>query len=177
MEGSIRLMDNCVDPWIFIGDFNAVLGAHEQRGGSLPQKLSCEDYISWTESNSAVHIDTKGAPFTWSNGRIMAFTERRLDRTIVNQHCLSFFSSLSCLTLTRNQCDYSPILLSLEKGLKMKHSPFKFFNMWSEHPDCERLVKETWLKPVIGFLMYILVLKLKLLKVELKVWNKQSLVM
>ena len=31
-------------PWIFIGDFNAVLGAHEKRGRRPPPNLSCADF-------------------------------------------------------------------------------------------------------------------------------------
>lgn len=31
-------------PWCYIGDFNTVIDAHEQRGRTLPSKVSCEDF-------------------------------------------------------------------------------------------------------------------------------------
>jgi hypothetical protein len=32
-------------PWMFMGDFNAVLGAHQKRGRCPPPPLSCEDFF------------------------------------------------------------------------------------------------------------------------------------
>lgn len=52
-------------------------------------------------------------------------------------------------------------------------STFKYFNMWSQHPYCKRLVEEVWNRPFLGFPMAILSQKLKALKKELKVWNKE----
>lgn len=37
------LQHNNVGHWCFIGDFNAVLGAHEKRGGNLPLQVSYDD--------------------------------------------------------------------------------------------------------------------------------------
>lgn len=96
-----------------------------------------------------------------------------LDRAIVNDECMSFFSSVSCMTLPRSQPDHFPIILSLSKGVKSKPSPFKFFSMWNEHSDYARLVKEVWSKQVIGCPMSIFMKKLKMLKSELKLWNKE----
>lgn len=45
--------------------------------------------------------------------------------------------------------------------------------MWTEHSDCIRVIRETWAKPVNGCPMVVLSNKLKCLKSELKVWNKQ----
>jgi hypothetical protein len=35
-------------PWLFIDDFNAILGAHEKRGRRPPPSLSCEEFLNWT---------------------------------------------------------------------------------------------------------------------------------
>lgn len=44
--------------WLFIGDFNAVLGAHEKIGGCLPLKASCDDFSNWTNAGNFTHIRT-----------------------------------------------------------------------------------------------------------------------
>ncbi|KAG5046879.1 hypothetical protein JHK86_016285 [Glycine max] len=59
-------------PWIFLGDFNVVQGAHEKRGSLLPLKQSCEDLCNCTTSNGR-----KGSR------RI----DMRLDRIICNHQC------------------------------------------------------------------------------------------
>lgn len=82
--------------WIYIGDFNTVLGAHEKRGGNLPLKQSYEDFHAWTDLNRLTHVLTGGSPYTWSNGRAARFhTEMRLDRAIINEDC--FLSSTTFL--------------------------------------------------------------------------------
>jgi len=42
------MLINFLGPWVYIGDFNAVLGAHEKIGGYLPLKQSCEDFSNWS---------------------------------------------------------------------------------------------------------------------------------
>jgi hypothetical protein len=41
------LQQSYLVPWIFVGDFNAVLGAHEKRGTRLPASTSCNEFLSW----------------------------------------------------------------------------------------------------------------------------------
>jgi hypothetical protein len=46
--------------------------------------------------------------------------------------------------------------------------------MWTLHPDCDSLVKDSWNSEVVGCPMYILSSKLKNLKGKLKSWNKEK---
>ncbi|XP_068312485.1 uncharacterized protein [Pyrus communis] len=43
----LNIRSNTIVPWMAIGDFNAILGAHEQMGGHLPARTSCEDLLSF----------------------------------------------------------------------------------------------------------------------------------
>lgn len=54
------LQQNHPSPWGFLGDFNAVLGAHEKCGGRLPLMASCEDFRGWTDSCFLTHLVTRG---------------------------------------------------------------------------------------------------------------------
>jgi len=44
--------------------------------------------------------------------------------------------------------------------------------MWSKHSDCKSRIPDCWSISFVGFPMYILTIKLKLLKEKLKPWNK-----
>ncbi|XP_019465351.1 PREDICTED: uncharacterized protein LOC109363546 [Lupinus angustifolius] len=50
-------------------------------------------------------------------------------------------------------------------------SSFRFHKMWLKHPDCNKVIEESWRAKVYGCPMFILVTKLKRLKNVLKVWN------
>lgn len=103
-------------PWCFIGDFNAILGAHEKRGGRLPPIASCEEFRAWSDSCNLTHISTRGAAFTWFNMRgFNDHIELRLDRTICNDDWLAVWDSVACCTLPRIRSDHFPILLVLKK--------------------------------------------------------------
>jgi len=56
-------------PWLFVGDFNSILGAHEKLGGRIPLNIACTEFISWTNNNSLIHMATNGAHYTWTNNR------------------------------------------------------------------------------------------------------------
>lgn len=53
-------------------------------------------------------------------------------------------------------------------------SQFKFIQMWEICNDCKDIVAKSQETNVVGFPMFILDRKLKLLKDNLKVWNKSS---
>jgi len=73
-------------PWCLIGDFNIVLGSHEHCGSFSPARPPMIDFQSWTDINNLIHLPTRGAFFTWDNGRMgRRHTKRRLDRSICNK--------------------------------------------------------------------------------------------
>jgi hypothetical protein len=64
-----RLHYQFIGLWLFLGDFNAVLGAHEKRGKRMPPKNSCDDFLLWTSANQLSHLNTIGVHFTWAKDR------------------------------------------------------------------------------------------------------------
>jgi hypothetical protein len=162
-------------PWCFIGDYNVILGSHEHRGRTLPARMPMTEFQSWTDSFNLFHLPTKGAVFTWNNGRGGArHTEKRLDRAVCNQLWLDTCCVTDVTTLVKHKSDHFPLLLSFQTAANTIVSNFKFHKMWTRHPDCKDLVVSTWNTNVVGCPMYILSQKLKLLKSRLKVWNKES---
>jgi hypothetical protein len=79
------LQEQYIGPWLFLGDFNAVLGAHEKRGKRLPPRISCDDFLLWTNAHHLLHLNTIGVRFTWANSREgTKYVALRLDRSICN---------------------------------------------------------------------------------------------
>ncbi|RZC55482.1 hypothetical protein C5167_014343 [Papaver somniferum] len=90
---------NLPGPWCIIGDFNAVMGAHEKSSVPPPTKASCDDFLAFSETNDLHYLDTRGASYTWTSTRKgRHHTELRLERVICNkQWILSWDSSSAWL--------------------------------------------------------------------------------
>lgn len=139
------LQQNHPYPWCFVGDFNVVLGAHEYRGKGFPLQAASDEFRLWSESFALTHLLTRGAFYTWSIGRRgKNFTEKRLDRAVCNDGWLSFWTVVSCCTLTKSNSDHLPLLLDLRKEERSFPSSFKFMKMWASHQDCAKLIEDTW---------------------------------
>jgi len=168
------LIQNHPGPWMFIGDFNSILGAHEKVGGRIPLHIACSEFSSWSNMHSLTHLETSGAKFTWINKREGgAFIAQRLDRAIYNGDWIDYWSIINCNTLARTCSDHFLLLLTVHK-----HSPtdiiprFKFFKTWTTFDSCETIISEHWSASVQGTPMHILHYKLKSLKPKLQVWNR-----
>lgn len=118
-------------PWNFIGNFNTILGAYEHQGNYTPSRTPMQDFQTWIDTYDLLHLPTKGALFTWKNGREgRRFTQRRLDRSICNQDWLDVCSTTSCLTLIRLTSYHYPLLLEVKTTEVLFTSSFKFLKMW-----------------------------------------------
>ncbi|XP_062011846.1 uncharacterized protein LOC133728442 [Rosa rugosa] len=70
-------------PLLLVGDFNAILGAHEKTGGRMPTRVSCDDFQHMVDVCHLTQIDLKGSLFTWTNGRgVGSHIEMLLDRKL-----------------------------------------------------------------------------------------------
>jgi len=78
-----------------VGDFNAVLGAHQKRGRRLPPPISCTDFLTWTNANLLLHMNTTRVHYTWNNSRLDSDSVfLRLDRQFVMKHGRTFGEAL-----------------------------------------------------------------------------------
>ena len=167
------LQNNYDVPWLFIGDFNTIMGAHEHSGSFTPAKPPIEDFQQWSDTFNLIHLLTRGAAFTWDNRRSgLRHTKRMLDRSIVNHKLLDLCSSISCSTLTKTCSDHYPLLLDFNTDPRTFASSFKFIKMWTLHTDWTQLITDCWSVNVVGSPMFVLSHKLKHLKSKLKHWNK-----
>lgn len=56
----------------------------------------------------------------------------------------------------------------------MRKKPFRFINMWCSHQSLIDVVTQAWVQPIQGCAMYMMMQKIKVVKVALKVLNKDG---
>ena len=119
-----------------------------------------------------VDLPLQGGSFTWSGG-LNNQSWARLDRFLATPSWLDQYSRVSQRRLPRPTSDHFPVLLE-GGGLRRGSSPFKFENMWLKAEGFKDLIGGWWQGIVVrGSPSYRLAVKLKGLKQNLKIWNKE----
>ena len=119
-------------------------------------------------------IPLKGGLYTWSGGldnQRMA----RLDRFLNSDDWDLSFGGIAQSLLPRPILDHCPVLLEGGGDWEGGPMPFRFENMWLKADGFKDLVSEWWQSiEVSGVGNYILMEKIKALKVRLRRWNKED---
>ena len=156
-------------PWLLMGDFNAIIGAHENLEGRTPSPTACSDYASMISDNELRDIETKGARFTWARFSTRGDMECRLVRSICKYLWLEFWSSINCYTLPRHSSDHYLLVLNCSQNYQFIHPPFRFQSMWTEHDDFTSFISKKWHSyPALGNVMFAFLAKLRFSKKGLK---------
>lgn len=103
-----RLSSFRSDRLLFLGDFNAILGAHERRGGLAPQRIACDDFRSFIADLSLVEVPMSGLHFSWSSRRSLGLVESKLDRALVSEGFMGLWSHVAARLLPRCCSDHAP---------------------------------------------------------------------
>ena len=119
-----------------------------------------------------------GPIFTWMNRQEgVNFIARKLDRCLQNEYCLDMFPNALTEVQHPSLSDHCSLVTSLNIRPvleRRKNFPFKFFNLWADHPTFLEILKEAWTSDVLGTPMYRLTQKLKRVKASLKAFNFHS---
>lgn len=105
------------------------------------------------------------------DSRVTAYVVARL-RALANGYWLDSFDDPSLSYLPSISSDHSPILLFHRKRFFSRNIPFKFEDMWLSHDSFPKVVEKSWATSCNGSPQYILATKKKILKCNLKVWNR-----
>lgn len=119
-------------------------------------------------------LRSTGAFFTWQIKRENTIL-RKLDRAMVNAKWLVDFPASEACFLPLVTSNHTPCLIIISRDQDRRRVPFKFFELWTMHADYDRLVREAWSIPVLGYPMFVLYRKLGALKVKLKRLNRNTL--
>ncbi|XP_056686567.1 uncharacterized protein [Spinacia oleracea] len=166
-----QISDNCTQPWIIMGDFNALMDVEDRVGATVRIREIQAMRACMNHCNLST-IKTVGRQFTWNNkqvgeDRVLS----RIDRVLANASWTDMYPDVEANFLPEGLFDHSPMIL---KGYRRTNSkkPFRFYNMWTCADSFMGLVQRVWNKQVHGCHMYRLQQRLKWLKVELKTLNK-----
>ncbi|GAA0174530.1 hypothetical protein LIER_27904 [Lithospermum erythrorhizon] len=120
------------------------------------------------DSLGLVDAPYSGLRFTWSFKNLLT----KLDRVLMNQGWNNL--GLSCMAtflMMEPTLDHCPVIASVLRVTEDGSRPFKFFNMWTNHPDFLDICATHWRKRVYGSAQFKICTKLKALKNPLQALN------
>uniref|UniRef100_A0A803NJZ6 Reverse transcriptase domain-containing protein n=1 Tax=Cannabis sativa TaxID=3483 RepID=A0A803NJZ6_CANSA len=159
--------------WLVMGDFNAILAKEERVGHRVCYHPDAD--MQCVQQCQIEDVKATGCYFTWSNkqqGRDRICSN--IDRILANQEWLDQYPNDEAMFLNEGTFDHTPAILSLHPRWRSGKKPFKYFRMWSSHPNYFNKVSEVWHKEMRGTRMYQLIRKLKELKATLKEINREG---
>lgn len=134
-----------------------------------------EDFLYCIESNELDHVQFKGSPFTWWNGRTCSDNIfERLDKILVISVFQDHFNVMEVEHLPRIGSDHAPFLFSCDNRDNRFIKPFRFLNFWTKHRGFKEIVRLNWddefsANPFLHFKR-----KIKKVKQSLSSWSKDS---
>ncbi|KAK4415522.1 hypothetical protein Salat_2659600 [Sesamum alatum] len=159
-------------PWLILDDFNCVKSPEEKQLGVPPTWYELKDFDDCCLALRLHDAPTTDCYYTWYSNNDSNPVCYNLDRVLLNNewleaglHCGAHFSPPGCLS------DHSPGIVSLFDPPALKPKPFRFFNMWADHPDLLATVENRWNMNMEGTTQFNLCRKLKALKGPLKTFN------
>jgi len=159
--------------WCFCGDFNAVRSCTERKGTRMGVDHSSEivGFNSFIDANLLLDFPIMGKKYTWfkSNG----LAKSRIDRVLVSEDWLVRWPMSKQYVKRREVSDHCAIVVkSFEKDWGPK--PFRSVDAWFLERGFREMVKEKWLSyPAEGNAFVTFKEKLKKLKGDLKIWNRE----
>lgn len=153
------------------GDFNAIRFESGRVGrGALIDHREISTFDNFIVQANLVEIPLIGRTFTWY--RKDGSCKSKLDRMLVNEDWLNTWPHYVIKSSGRTLSDNCPIFMEAsvqDWGPK----PFRFINSWTTHPNFIHFINIKWNEyRVEGWAGFRLKEKLKLMKADLREWNK-----
>ena len=115
-------------PWSLASDFNVI--AHPSKSSNYTQVQSSDvkDFTKCIQQLAIFDHAYNGSLFTWSNRQKEGFNARKLDRVLINDNRLLFFSNSTMEFLPPGAYDHCPAVIQLSQTTSSPPKPFKIFN-------------------------------------------------
>ncbi|KAL0288915.1 UNVERIFIED_CONTAM: hypothetical protein Sangu_2637700 [Sesamum angustifolium] len=169
-----NLAENITDePWLILGDFNAVIDTSEVCGRAADTTASMTEFRNCILETGLIHLPFTGSPFTWHNcSEGPRSLWKRLDRMLVNAEWLNKWPE-SYISALPSTSDHSPLILnSANRG--NDHGMFRFDNYLTKRSGFLDSVRQVWRHRIAGTDLYGVVIKLKALKSTFRQQRKET---
>ncbi|XP_028123615.1 uncharacterized protein LOC114320750 [Camellia sinensis] len=164
----VKLKKDFPKLWCLGGDFNEIRNICERKGCSRRDK-GMREFNEFIESCEVSDMPLSGKKFTWCNSR-EGEKWSRIDRVLVDPKWLEVFN-LKLWGLPRLLSDHSPLLVK-EDGRDWGPKPFRVQNVWFLHKAFKAFWESCWKEAnIVGWASFMLLQRLRTLKVGLKKWN------
>ena len=143
-----------------------------ERRGCTRVSPYMEQFSDFIEDLNLVDLPLNGGRYTWCNGAANP-SMSWIDRILVTMDWEEQYPDVVQKLMSRPISNHSLLLLETG-GMARGKSSFKFKNMWLKVPDILEKVRGWWSSYTFaGTPSFVLAQKLKALKGDLKVWNKE----
>ncbi|XP_074302637.1 uncharacterized protein LOC141634307 [Silene latifolia] len=153
---------------------NIVLSFHERIGSDISVN-EIQPFQDCLDVCQVKDINAIGSFFTWNNKQeVDTRVYSRIDMFFINDEWMHLFPDAYANFTPEGIFDHCPCVVQFTEQVQRRKGSFKYFNMWSLHPDFESVIRNHWQSSIEGTLMFQLTSKLKMLKYNLKMLNKDS---
>ncbi|XP_042519205.1 uncharacterized protein LOC122092989 [Macadamia integrifolia] len=160
------------DPWMMVGDFNALLASHEMRGPGAFNLGSTTEFAAMVDVYHLIQLPSQGVKFTWTNNRRRGNVSAVLNRGFYNEAWLSYFQDCAQFVLQRDFSDHCPLLIVSEACPKPPKWAFRFHKFWTKNDSFLGMVADAWDQRIVGSPVYVFTQKLKILKPLIHSWAR-----
>ncbi|CAH9115467.1 unnamed protein product [Cuscuta epithymum] len=158
--------------WVLGGDFNVVSSISEYKGPSTPPLNDILDFQDCIDGCDLLQLPALGSVFTWSGMRSSGRVWEKLDMFLANQEFVDKFETVKIQHWSKTPSDHCPLILMCDSALTQGPRQFRFQNMWLLNEEFLKFVRNKWVRyPTVGG-MWGFSEKLKMVKADLKKWNK-----
>ncbi|XP_019236521.1 PREDICTED: uncharacterized protein LOC109216785 [Nicotiana attenuata] len=157
-----------------IGDFNSALNVEDRIGGNEVTWAEVVDFYNCVVECGLMELPTQGNRYTWSDKQEEHRIFSKIDWIFINEQWFDTMPECNARFLTEGISDHYPSKVTFTEERQRSRTSFQFCNVWTQHPQFMRIVKEGWNYNVERCKMFAVLKRLKMLKRGLKTLNTQA---
>ncbi|KAF6137718.1 hypothetical protein GIB67_032607 [Kingdonia uniflora] len=148
----------------------------EKKGRKSPCRRAMVEFSNFLDAACLTENEMMGATFTWYNGqkgvmRILSV----LDKSLINDSWNDKFRNWKVKVFPQTKSDHYLLFGECNEIAKPCNIPFHYLQSWSKVDKFREMVKNCWKQPLSTTPLFNIMMKLRRLKVEIKIWKKKAL--
>ncbi|XP_033513491.1 uncharacterized protein [Nicotiana tomentosiformis] len=163
-----------IEPWIILGDFNAILSTEDKVNGLPVHVNETIDFQTCVTDIVLGQVNRKGWQYSWCNKRDGDdWIYSHIDWVFGNDKWFQDYGNLEAVYYNPECSDHTPIVIRIVIPRQRLKRPIRPLNVLLKHDSFKEAVKHCWDQSFTRCHMYRLWMKLKALESEIRVLNKE----